>query len=234
MGEKAVPLLIRKLEWQPSRLMQRLHQRFPNWNRGIAYIQGASDPRSGAAFALGEIGPAARPALPALEALTATSDLPSSWYVNMAAKAAAIKIKGEPLAPHIEELKDTSDCLKWYPKALLVGQFGTNAAAAVTVLLASLNPTNNGIIHGHALIALGQIRSQPEACVPAIASFLNSPDISSRQKAMSALLQFGSAASSAVPQIRQSLTDTDPWTRYMATNTLKRVDPEAAKRAGIP
>jgi len=234
MGETAIPLLVRRLKWKPSGLMQVLHRRFPNWIRGIAYVQGNSDPRSEASYALGEIGSAARPALPVLEALTKVSDLPSSWYVNMASKAAVIKIKGESLDPYIEELRDTSDITRWYPKALLVGQFGTNAAGAVPLLLASLNPTNHSLVHGHALIALGQIRSQPEVCVPAIASFLSAPSVSSRQKAIGALLHFGPAARSATPQIVQSLADSDPWTRQRATNALKRIDPEAARRAGIP
>jgi HEAT repeat protein len=214
--------------------MQTLHGHFPNWAPGIRYAQGAADPRSSAAYALGEIGPVASEALPVLERFANVSDLPSSWYVNVAAKAAIIKIKSEPLGPHIEALRDMSDPQKWYRKALLVGQFGTNAVAAVPLLLAALNSTNNGLIQDHALIALGEIHSQPELCLPAIAAFLNSPRIGSRTKAMGALMQFGPAARGAVPLIEQSLSDPNWVTRYLATNALKKIDAAAAKRAGIP
>jgi len=232
MGPEAVPYLVKELHWQPSPMMQSLHRRFPNFPLTLAYVQGATDPRGGAAYALGEIGPPAISAISNLQALSVVADLPSCWYVNMAAKAALIKIKREPLAPYIEEIRDTSDCLRWYPKALLLGQFGTNAAAAVPVLLAALNPTNNDIIHGHALIALGEIHSESGTCVPAIAAFLTSPSVSSRQKAITALAAFGSNAKPAVKEITTCLSDSDPWVRHVAKLTLKRVAGAAAVPAG--
>jgi HEAT repeat protein len=233
MGEKAVPFLVKELQWKPSAMIQRLQRRFPNFPLTMNYAEGATDPRSGAAYALGEIGSSARAALSNLHAISVVSDLPSSWYVNVAAKAAIIKIKGESLDPYIEELKDTSDCLKWYPKALLVGQFGTNAVAAVPLLLASLDPTNHEVIHGHALVALGEIHSRPDACVPAIAVFLKSPSVSSRQKAVCALTAFGRDAKSAVPQLISTLSDLDPWTRSTAADALKKIDPAAAQQNGV-
>ncbi len=233
MGAAVIPCLNKALEWKPSPLMLNLYQRFPRFPLAVRYVQGGSDPRAGAAFGLGEIGPDAHVAISNLQNLEAARDLGSSWYPNLAARAALIKIRGEPLSPYIEELRDTSDCLKWYPKAMMLGQFGTNGVAAVPVLLAALNPTNNDIIHGHALIALGQIRCRPDLCVPAITPFLRSPSVSSQQKAMHALLAFGPDAKPAVNEIIVSLSDPDPWTRHMAEITLKRVDPVAAHQAKV-
>ena len=233
MGEKVIPYLVKELEWKPSPMVQSLHRRFPNFPLTLAYVQGSTDPRSGAAYALGEIGPPARSAISNLQALSVVSDLPSSWYVNLAAKGALIKIRQEPLTPYVEKLKDKSDITKWYQNALMIGEFGTNASPAVPLLVEAMGGTNHPVIQAHAAIALGMIHSRPELCILPLANMLKSSDVALRQKAIFALPQFGSAARPAWDDIVTCLQDSDPWTRYSARAALKKIDPEAARKAGV-
>ncbi len=154
----------------------------------------------------------------------------------MCARAALIKIRQESLDPYIEKLKDTSingfsSIEKWYQNALMIGEFGTNAVAAIPNLISALGPTNNPVIQAHALIALGEIHSRPEASVPAIIPFLKSPDVALRQKAVFALSEFRAAAKPAWGDLAQCLDDPDLWTRHIAANALKAIDPAGAAKA---
>jgi HEAT repeat protein len=233
MGAAAVPHLVRRLEWKPSGFMRRLHNWVPFLSDIIGYQQGRYDPRSGAAWALGEIGPTAVPALPKLGEMTTISDLPSSWGVNVAAKAAIVKIKGESLDPYIERLRNTTDVMAWYPDAMFFAEFGTNAVGAVPLLVAALALTNNGVVHSHAAIALGRIRSRPEVCVPALASALRTPDVGARQNIALTLMEFGEDAKPAWNELVKAAAAADPYVRAYARRALKNIDPEAAKKLNL-
>jgi HEAT repeat protein len=189
---------------------------------GVAFL------KERAATALGVMGPAAQPAIPILT--IATND--GRWYVRNAAKMALMRLQGESVLPLIDDLKDTSDPIKWYERAMLVCEFGTNAEPAIPFLIAALG-TSNDIVLGHAAIALGKIQRQPNVCVPALIPLLSSPSISTRQKSLYALGEFGQASKEALPAIMRCLADSDPWVRIEATNILKTIDPAAAAKAGI-
>jgi HEAT repeat protein len=235
MREQAVPYLVGRLRWKPSPMIQKLYHEFPNFPLFIAYQQGRWDPRGQAAHDLGEFGSVASNAVPDLTAASSTRDLGSSWYQEVCAKAALIKIKQESLAPYIEKLTNTSvsNIDNWYQNALMIGEFGTNAAAAVPNLILALGSTNHEVIQAHALIALGEIRSRPEVSVPAIVPFLRSPDVALRQKAVFALGEFRDAAKPAWAELTQSLDDPDPWIRHAAAAALGSIDPVAAAKAGV-
>ena len=181
-----------------------------------------------AATALGMMGPSARGAIPILT--VATND--QMWYARNAAKAAVMRISGESVVPLIEQLRDTSDPIKWYEAAMLISDFGTNAEPAIPLLISALG-TKNDIILGHAAIALGKIHRQPDVCVPALIPLLSSPSVSTRQKSLGALGGFGDAATSAVPAMILCLSDSDPWVRMRATSVLKAINLEAATKAGV-
>ncbi len=180
-----------------------------------------------AAYLLGEIGPAAKSA----EADLTTAAASPNWSLRGAATVALIKIRQQPLEPLIEKLKDTSDWRAWYENAMMVGQFGSSAEPAVPILLDALKHTNN-IIQAHALIGLGMIARQPSECIPAIMPFLSSPNVSDRQKAMGALLSFGTNALGAKDAIQSAVTDSDPWVQKQASRAMNTLDRMEGTRVG--
>jgi HEAT repeat protein len=233
MQNRAIPYLIAKLRWKPRPIILKLYERFPRFPPFMRYVQGASNPRGPTAHALGQFGPLATNAIPQLLILSSNADLPSSWYDRGCAQAALIKIRQESLTPYIEKLKETSDLMAWYQNAMMLGEFGADGTNAIPNLIWALNPTNHPVIQAHALIALGMIHSCPEVCVPAIVPFLRSPDVALRQKAVYALPQFRGGAKPAWAELLVCLQDADPWTRQDAGRALKRIDPEAAAKAGV-
>jgi hypothetical protein len=65
------------------------------------------------------------------------------------------------------------------------------------------------------------IARQPDKCIPAILPFVTSPNLSDRQKAMGALLSFGTNALSAKKAIQSALNDSDYWVRKQARIAMK-------------
>jgi hypothetical protein len=215
MGHEAVPFLIGRLEDAPSERVKSLLEKLSTTPKEI-YRQRKQMWQHRAAYLLGEMGMAAQSAEPNLTNAATSGD----WSLRGAATVALVKIRQQPLAPLIEKLADTSDWEVWYENAMMVGQFGPQAEPAVPILLDALQHSNN-IIQAHALIALGMIARQPEKCVPAVAPFLTSPNVSDRQKAIGALLAFGTNALSAKKAIEGALNDSDPWVRIQAKSALK-------------
>lgn len=215
MGREAVPFLVAKLERVPSEEVKGLLS-VVSRNAREAYRQRGQMWQSRAAYLLGEIGPIARSAEPNLTIAAASSD----WALRGAATVALAKIRQQPSDPLIDQLKDTSDAQAWYENAMMVGQLGSRAERAIPILLEALNHTNN-VIQAHALIALGMIARQPDKCVPAIMPFLNSPSVGHRQKAIGALLDFGTNAVVAKKAIQGLLSDPDPWVRKEAARAMK-------------
>lgn len=230
MGSNAVPMLVAELEATPSpmsakisSLLNRIRQHPQDYDQQFNWR------RDRAAQLLFEMGENARPALPALEK-AATDPM---WYIQTSATAALIRLRNEPLAPYVERLKDLSDPIKWYPNAMLLGKFGTNAHAAVPLLLESLQCSDQ-IIQAHALIALGMIKSEPKLCVPAIIPFLTDANVSLRQKSYYAILAFAEDAGGASESIITGLHDSDPWTRGQAIIAVAKILSPADQHRVLP
>lgn len=218
MGAEALPYLIAQIEAERSTvavwfnsLRSVMFRRPRGYNESVWLHRKAR-----AADILGDMGTIAKPAVPQLEILCQHS----MWYVRTSARAALIKIRDESPAPFIEALRDTSNPSLWYPNAMLVAELGTNASAAVPILLKSLQHSN-GIVVDHALLALGRIQSSPELCVPAITPFLTNGSVSTRQKSFHALRRFGTNAASAADAVIAGLGDSDPVTRRQALSAVK-------------
>ena len=217
LGPKAVPFLVRRLEAAPSAGLEGWLSQVSS-TAGELYRQRKQMWQVRAAYLLGEMGPAAKGAESNLVRAAASS----SWSLRGEATVALMKIRQQPPDALIEKLKDTSDWRAWYENAMMVGQFGSRAEAAVPVFLEALKDTNN-IIQAHALIALGMIARQPDRCIPAIVPFLSSPNVSDRQKALGALLDFGTNALVARKAIQTRLTDSDWFVRTLAGRAMKKL-----------
>lgn len=230
MGGSAVPMLVAELERPPSRfdsamnsLLNRIRQ-YP-----LDYNQRHNWGRQSACDILREMGESARDAIPSLE--KASTD--SMWYIATSARAALIKLRKEPLAPYIGLLNQKSDPISWYSNAIMIAGCGTNAAAAIPLLLQSLQDSNN-IIQAHAIIALGIIRCEPQVCVPAVIPFLTNGNVALRQKAYFALLAFKDHAHTASDEIFIGLSDSDPWTRSQALLAVDEILSPAEKLRALP
>ena len=182
------------------------------------------------AWALGAIGPAARPALPQLVVLTNDSD----YMVQIAAQAAIVRITGEGLGPWMQALQDTSNATNWLRAARIVQFIGTNAAPAIPFLLLSLQQTNFAI-QENALQALGHIHSRPELCIPALTPLLQSTNGFICTHTLESLRAFGRSNGSLAPtsELFRCLFNPSDMVRAQASNALRQLAPSAAAKAGI-
>jgi HEAT repeat protein len=231
MGDPAITLLAHRLHWKPHPVMEFLHDRLPRFPFLAPYLRGRWDSQASAAHALGLLGPLAEKAVPDLDALEARRGLPPSCRRSV--RFALVRIKQESLEPYIEKLKGASVSRVWYENAWILGQCGTNAAAAIPSLLAGLEPTNGPFIQMCACEAVGMIHSRPEVCVPALVPLLKSRDVNLRATAFIALGRFGSAAKPAWSELNECLHDQEAWVRRNATNLLRQIDAEAAPKSGV-
>ena len=75
------------------------------------------------------------------------------------------------------------------------------------------------------------------ADVDGIAALLGHPDAAVRRASAEALRRYGFPSTdelkSAVPALMQAMKDADPDVRLAAGATLKKIDPEAAAKAGV-
>ncbi len=152
---------------------------------------------------MGEIGPTARAAIPALRAAST-----NGYYLIAArAKAALIKIQQEPITSLLNALRDTQST-NWRQAAQVAKYLGTNAEAAVPFLVDALESTDIGV-REDAVSALGGIARRPDIAVPALTLFLQDRSADIRRDAIDALCKFKEARWQIVPLFLLCLQDTD-------------------------
>jgi HEAT repeats len=90
-------------------------------------------------------------------------------------------------------------------------------------------------VRDDAVMAMGTMHADPEHVVPLVMAFLEKyrSDAILCSDSLGALGQFGTNAASAVPLIESFLNDKTPQIAADAANALKRIDPEAAAKAGV-
>jgi HEAT repeat protein len=111
-----------------------------------------------------------------------------------------------------------------------LGCIGPAAKDAVPWLLQKL-PDTNGEVRSQIITTLGEIHAQPDQVVPVLINYLNDSNKKVRAYSALALSYYGTDAKPAVPALFDLLNDKD--TRFSATFALKRIDPEAAAKAGL-
>ncbi len=210
MGEPAVTRLIGMLQSRDSALKRRFityaQQHANIYNRFIAPRRVIPEEiyHVQAAAALGEIGPAAQAAIPALTT-AATTD--KQYLVVARAQAALIKIRQEPIAPLLVLLEDTRST-NWRRAALTVKYLGTNGEAAVPLLIRALQSTNVAV-RDTAVQGLAGIASGAELAVPALIDCLQDKNPNIRRSAVDALCKFQGAKEQVVPLLVERLQDAD-------------------------
>jgi len=228
MGKSAVPYLISALKKTDSPLRLKLmmygsHLRIlSKWLKPTSPLS-----RIQAAQALGEIGPSASNAIPALEACRTN-------FVEPIATAALMKIKEEPVAPLIQRLDVVGpDRPEWCETARVLAEFGTNARAVIPALCRGVASTNNTAVFGSA-IALGRIHCDPEVALPALINALNHVSWPFNNIIIGAIGNFEGEAKPAVPALRKYLQDPNSWVRYRVLESLDRILPPEELDTLIP
>jgi HEAT repeat protein len=86
-------------------------------------------------------------------------------------------------------------------------------------------------MHESAIKALGKIHSDPDVVIPLLIPYLTNDDLN--DEAASALGDYGRLAEEAFPRIVPLLKAKDDDARAAARVALKKIDPEAAAKAGV-
>ena len=209
MGEPAVRCLIAILQRRDSVIKRQFvryaerHAQIHNLILAPRHVMSEDVYLAQAATALGEIGPAAQAAIPALIGASTNSH----FFVAVRARAAPIKIRQEPITPLLALLED-SRSTNWLAAAMTVSHLGTNGAAAVPLLVSALQSTNFGV-RSYALMALGGVASGPETAIPALNECLRDKDAHIRRDAIDAICKFKGSKQEIVPLLLSHMQDSD-------------------------
>jgi hypothetical protein len=103
--------------------------------------------------------------------------------------------------------------------------------ALPSCLRAAASP--NSSVRGVAIQTLYAVHVEPQVVVPALVKALSDTNFVNRLVAARGLGSFGTNAQQAVPALMVLLSDSNSRVRSDATNALKKIDPEAAAKAGV-
>lgn len=110
------------------------------------------------------------------------------------------------------------------------GEFGPAAEAASPALLQALQGRDL-LVRGPAAVSLGKIRSKPDVVIPLLIKYLEDDDL--RESAAEALGEFGTLSKEATPKLLLLFKIPDKDLRHAVGEALKKIDPEAAAKAGV-
>jgi HEAT repeat protein len=114
-----------------------------------------------------------------------------------------------------------------------LGSLGPGAKPATPALIEVLKRKED-LLCGPAAAALVQVQADPELVIPALIDCLIDPDGHGRPDVVEALGEFGPKAKAAVPLLVKLLEDHSSKEIVRAVpQALRKIDPEAAARAGV-
>lgn len=236
-GTNALPTLLRMLRSRDSWAKVKLMQLASKQSLIKFDFTSEHDRRYLAVFAIQELGPAAKPALPALIELLNNADTTSY------AKDALVPLSANFLERE-EELLLAASFTNENPEvrenviSLLGGRGGGAVAAA---LIQRLQETDRGVRLStiESLVSLRAIHPSDEIAgefglvVRTLAKTLQDDSPAVRSAVALALCQFGLDAQQAVPYLLKHVNDPDERVRQDVALALRTIDPEAAASAGV-
>ncbi|MCE9534379.1 MAG: HEAT repeat domain-containing protein [Planctomycetes bacterium] len=196
--------------------------------------------RERAAWALSQMGPAAEGAVPAL--IAALRDEESSVRGSAADALGDIGIAEKDVISALAvALKDrNADAAKALAKlaarekeAWAKSKMEPSAEGVVVALVGALR-NNTDYIRLMSAEALGDIGIATKDVVAALADTLKDKNGKVRMAAAKSLGKLGVDARVAVPKLTDALKDEDEGVRKEVGEALKKIDPQAAKQAGVP
>jgi hypothetical protein len=143
--------------------------------------------RAQAAFVLGGIGPAAKPALPALRGIAKGSNAPNEVRVNAAEALWPIDHQCDLVMPYrFAALNSTNDSLRWEAISFL-GDYGPLSKTAVPTLIEIVAHHKDERFRAKAATTLGRIGPDASAAIPALQEALKDEYLNVRDTAREAL-----------------------------------------------
>jgi hypothetical protein len=244
MGTNAIPFLMKMSKTEDSKFKQKFTSLVRKQSLIRFQFTTAVDIRARAYCGFRALGKAVKPMVPTLTGGLGDSEL----LIRSLAAEALVNTGLGGIQPLTNALSSTNWMTRlvvvealgmygdgfegqWHP-ALTKEELAEAKKQAIPILLGLLNDTN-ARLRSSAVYALGSIHQQPDIVVPALSAFATNPAEINHSGALWALGKFGLQAKSVVPQIIRAFDDPQLFTRVEATNALKKIDPEAAQKAGI-
>ncbi len=224
IGTNSLPVLLEMLQAKDSLFATKLMElnskqsivRFP--------VKRAYDRRTLAAAGLAILGPAAKPAVPALsQALNGKEPfLPAAYALAHIGPAA--------IGPLAEALTNRDSRVRQFTTSSL-GWAGASNQAAISLLVATLKATdaNTRAVAARSLAQIGPVASNS---IPALIEAAADASDPVRWASIRALGDFGERASAAVPILLQASINGNQRVRREAGAALKKINPAAAAMAG--
>ncbi len=212
--------------------------------------------RCEAAAILGDIGPEAKAAGPALDAaiedddpqvravaLKALQTVQPSPAATVPALVPLLKTRDRLAATRalatygaeahdavpalVPLLKDEESEVRWNA-ALTLGKIGPVAVSAVPDLVAALKTDADPLVREHAAEALGDIGPSAASAVPDLVAALKDENARVRRDAARSLGQMGPAATEAIPALKALANDKEQRVREAADTAVRRIEPPRA------
>jgi len=188
--------------------------------------------RQTTASSLGVFGPAAQSAIPAL--VRGLAD--KNPFVRSATVQALGNIHSQPeiVVPALAKCLSDTDMLVRGNAAFGLAAFGQEAQPAAPALLRATKDTNE-FVRVEVFWALSQVRADPQTTIPVLVARLDDPNLLVRANATLALGNYGAEAKAAVPALLRVLATNrlSAGEHQAIVFALKKIDPEAAAKAGV-
>jgi hypothetical protein len=135
---------------------------------------------------------------------------------------------GRPAVPGLVDILTNNPCAEARMIAAgSLGCIGPDARSAAPALFLATKDTNE-FVRNNALCALNGILPDPELAIPVLIAGLDDPLDMARENAANCLGRYGPRAKAAVPALVRTLS-----INRSAGDALRRIDPDAATKAGI-
>lgn len=224
MEKQAVPALVARLEPRDGRLRDRLIWLSRHWPKirlspKERYISVEVE-RGYAANGLGVIGPPASAAIPAL--LTASLDTNS--FCAARAKAALIRIRGDPMDSFLLSPAETRNLTNWLQMAEILLALGSNIQASAEHVATSIG--TNRAQRFQIVEDLGRNNREPNAAVALLQGLLTDDEPGIRGNALNMLIMQRAFAYAARQDILLRTNDSDAGVRANARFALLFAFPE--------
>lgn len=177
------------------------------------------DVRGFAVWSLGELGPSAAEAAPALERALRDEDRRRGVASQALAKLGPAAL---PAAPALVDVLRADDARRRWNAAIALGRIGPAAGAHAGALRQALRD-GDPRVRSQAALALGRLRAREPASVAALTDALGDDEREVRAQAARALGWLGPAATPAVERLDGLLKDDDERVRREARKALRRI-----------